>query len=401
MLRQVLWVATVTLLLSPEIGLAQKAYDPGASDTEIKLGQTMPYSGPVSGAGTVGTASTAYFEALNKAGGINGRRVTLISNDDGYSPPKTVEMTRKLVESDEVLFAYGSVGTPTSASVQKYFNARKVPQLFVATGANRFKDSKTAPWTLSLFPSYDAEGKALARYVLQAVADPKIAILFQNDDLGRDFVAGFKAGLGEKAKSLIVSERSFEVTDPTISSQVVNAKASGANVFYFAGTQKFGAMQFRTRYELGWNPLHLVCSPSAGVESTLKPAGLDAAEGAVSIAYIKDPMDPAWADDQEVKSYLEWLKTNLPQKNPRDAGLVIGFIASYMAEHILKEAGDNLTRQNILKLATSLKNVRAPMLLPGITFHTTPIDYSMITQFQVQQFRKGSWAPVGELISSE
>jgi len=238
MFRQVLWLATITLSLGPEISLAQKAYDAGASDTEIKLGQTMPYSGPVSGAGTVGTASIAYFEALNKAGGINGRKVTLISNDDGYSPPKTVEMTRKLVESDEVLFAYGSVGTPTNASVQKYFNARKVPQLFLATGANRFKESKTAPWTISLFPSYDAEGKALARYVLQAVADAKIAILFQNDDLGRDLVAGFKAGLGEKAKSLIVSERSFEVTDPTISSQVVNAKASGANVFFFAGTAR-------------------------------------------------------------------------------------------------------------------------------------------------------------------
>jgi branched-chain amino acid transport system substrate-binding protein len=401
MIREVWWAVAAAVALYPGAGLAQKAYDAGASDTEIKLGQTMPYSGPVSAAGTVGTASIAYFEALNKAGGINGRKVTLISSDDGYNPPKTVEVTRKLVESDEVLFVYGAVGTPTNASVQKYFNSKKVPQLFVATGANRFKDPKTAPWTTSLLPGYDAEGRALAQYVVKTVADPKIAILYQNDDLGRDYVGGFKAGLGEKSKSLIVSERTFEVTDPTISSQVVSAKASGANVFYFAGTQKFGAMQIRTRYELGWNPVHLVCSTSAGVESVLKPAGLDAAEGVISTAYAKDPTDPAWADDQEVKNYLEWLKANLPQRNPRDTGLVVGYIASYMAELMLKKAGDNLTRQNILKLATNLKNVRAPLLLPGITFHTTPTDYSMITQFQVQQFRNGSWVPVGSLVSSE
>ena len=401
MFRGFLWAVGATLVLSPDAIFAQKEYDPGASDTEIKIGQTMPYSGPVSAAGTVGTASIAYFEAINRAGGINGRKVTLISSDDGYSPPKTVEVTRKLVESDEVLFVYGSVGTPTNASVQKYFNAKKVPQLLVATGASRFKDPKSAPWTTSLLPGYDAEGRALARYVLKAVTDPKIAILYQNDDLGRDFVAGFKVGLGERAKSLIVSERSFEITDPTISSQVVNAKASGANVFYFAGTQKFGAMQIRARYELGWKPVHLVCSTSAGVESTLKPAGLEAADGMISTSYAKDPTDPALRDDEDVRTYLGWLKTNLPQKSARDSGLILGFIGSYMAEQILKEAGDNLTRQNILKLATNLKNVRAPMLLPGITFKTTPTDYSMITQFQVQQFRNGSWVPLGELISSE
>lgn len=401
MFRGFLWAVAATLVFSPGAIFAQKEYDPGASDTEIKIGQTMPYSGPVSAAGTVGTASIAYFEAINRAGGINGRKVTLISSDDGYSPPKTVEVTRKLVESDEVLFVYGSVGTPTNASVQKYFNAKKVPQLLVATGASRFKDPKSAPWTTSLLPGYDAEGRALARYVLKAVTDPKIAILYQNDDLGRDFVAGFKVGLGERAKSLIVSERSFEITDPTISSQVVNAKASGANVFYFAGTQKFGAMQIRARYELGWKPVHLVCSTSAGVESTLKPAGLEAADGMISTSYAKDPTDPALRDDEDVRTYLGWLKTNLPQKSARDSGLILGFIGSYMAEQILKEAGDNLTRQNILKLATNLKNVRAPMLLPGITFKTTPTDYSMITQFQVQQFRNGSWVPLGELISSE
>jgi ABC-type branched-subunit amino acid transport system substrate-binding protein len=341
----------------------------------------------------------AYFDAVNKAGGINGRKIRLISVDDAYSPPKTVEVTRRLVESDEVLFVYGSVGTPTNASVQKYLNLKKVPQLFVSTGASRFKDPKGAPWTLSLIPGYEAEGKTLARYVLQTVADPKIAILYQNDDLGKDFVGGFKDGLGEKGRSLIVSEQSFEVTDPTISSQVVTAKASGANVFYFAGTQKFGAMQIRTRYELDWKPLHLVCSTSQSIESVLKPAGLERAEGMVSTAYAKDPFDPAWAEDTEVKEYLEWAKANAPQKNPRDTGFILGYIASYLTEYLLKQAGDNLTRENISKIVTNLHDLHAPMLLPGISIHTTPKDYSMINQFQVQRFHNGSWVKLGGIVS--
>jgi branched-chain amino acid transport system substrate-binding protein len=399
MFRRTLCAALAMLVIAPRLGIAQKAYDPGASDTEIKLGQTMPYSGPVSAAGTVGTASIAYFDAVNKAGGINGRKITLISSDDGYSPPKTVEVTRRLVESDEVLFVYGSVGTPTNASVQKYFNIKKVPQLFIATGASRFKDPKTAPWTMSFIPGYEAEGKALARFVLQTVTEPKIAILSQNDDLGRDFVSGFKAGLGTKAKALIVSEQTFEVTDPTINSQVVSAKASGANVFYFAGTQKFGAMQIRARYELGWTPLHLVCSTSQGIEAVIKPAGFERAEGLISTAYAKDPLDPAWSEDSEVRNYMEWAKTNLPQKNSRDTGLIVGYVASFIAEYVLKQAGDKLTRENIMKVATNLKDLHAPMLLPGISINTTPTDYSMINQFQVQQFRNGTWVRIGQVVS--
>jgi branched-chain amino acid transport system substrate-binding protein len=401
MFRSVLFAIGAALALSSGAALAEKAYGPGVSDTEIKLGQTAPYSGPVSAANSAATASVAYFNAVNKAGGINGRKITLISSDDAYSPPKTVEVTRRLVESDEVLLVYGSVGTPTNAAVEKYLNMKKVPQLFISTGATRFKDPKTSPWTTSMLPSYAAEGKAMARYVMKAVADPKIAILYQNDYLGRDFASGFKDAFGDKGKSLIVSEQSFEVTDPTISSQVVSAKASGANVFFFAGTQKFGAMQIRARHELGWNPLHLICSTSASVDTVLRPAGLDAAEGVVSLAYAKDPSDPQWADDQEVKDYVAWLKTNLPQRTPEDLGLIIGYIASYMVEQLIKEAGDDLTRDNIQKLATNLKDVRAPMMLPGITLHTTPTDYSMITKFQVRQFHGGRWVAVGDLISSE
>lgn len=399
MLRGLACVALTMIVAGmSNVALAQKAYGPGVSDKEIKLGQTMPYSGPVSVAGASGLASTAFFDALNKTGGINGRKVTLLTLDDAYSPPKTVEVTRKLVESDEVFLLYGSVGTPTNAAVQKYLNAKKVPQLFVATGASRFKNP-AFPWTLGLLPGYDAEGKALARYVLQTVADPKIAILSQNDDLGKDFVAGFKAGLGDKVKSLVVSEQSFEVSDPTINSQVVSAKASGANVFFFAGTQKFGAMQIRTRYELGWKPLHLVCSTSSGVEAVLKPAGFEAAEGVISTAYVKDPTDPAVVNDDDVKEYLDWLKTNMPQRNAREGGLVVGYLSSWMTSHVLREAGDNLTRENVMRIATTLKDVRAPMLLPGITFHTSPTNYSMIDQFQVQQFRNGSWTNTGELVS--
>ncbi|TXL74576.1 ABC transporter substrate-binding protein [Vineibacter terrae] len=380
---------------------AQKKYDPGASDTEIKIGQTMPFGGPVSAAGTVGHASIAYFETLNRNGGINGRKIALSALDDGYSPPKAVELTRKLVESEKVLLLYGSVGTPTNAAVQKYLNAKKVPQLFIATGASRFKDPKTFPWTVSMLPSYEAEGKALARYVLQTVTAPKIAIVYQNDDLGKDFAHGFKAGLGDKAKSLIVSEQTFEVTDTTVDSQIIAAKASGANVLYFAGTQKYGAMHIRARHDLGWKPLHLVCSTSSSIQAVLKPAGFDRAEGVISTAYAKDPFDPAWASDTDTRDYLDWLKANLPQGNPRDTGYAVGYIASFMTAHVLRQAGDTLTRDNVLRIATHLKDLNVPMLLPGITAHTTPTDYSVINRFQVQRFDGRSWTRVGKVISGE
>src|SRR5580692_1238153 len=273
-------------------------YGPGVSDTEIRLGQTMPFSGPVSVAGAVGYASLAYFAAVNKAGGINGRQVRLLSLDDGYSPPKTVEATRRLVEDDNVLMIYGSVGTPTNAAVEKYLNQKKVPQLFITTGASRFRDPTTFPWSIAYLPGYVAEGRAMARYVIQTVPAPRIAVLYQNDDLGKDFRAGFRAGLGDRADALIVSEQTYEVTDPTVDSQVIKAKASGANVFYFAGTQKAGAGQVRAVHNLGWSPLHLVCSIAGALEA-LKPAGLENAEGLISTAYAKDPFDPARADDPD------------------------------------------------------------------------------------------------------
>ena len=389
-----------TFIATAGAAMAQR-YDPGASDTEIRLGQTMPFSGPVSVAGAVGHASMAYFAALNKAGGINGRQVKLISLDDGYSPPKTVEATRRLVEDENVLAMFGSVGTPTNAAVQKYLNGKKIPQLFITTGGSRFRDPKLFPWTMAFIPGYAAEGKAMARYVLAPVTGPKIAILYQNDDLGKDFRSGFRAGLGDKAAGLVVSEQTFEVTDPTVDSQVVAAQASGANVFFFAGTQKAGAAQIRARHNIGWKPLHLVCSTSSGVEGVLKPAGLENAEGIISTAYFKDAFDPAWANDADVKGFLDWANTSLTQGNPRDTGVTVGYIAAFLAAHVLEQAGSTLTRENVMKVATHLTNLRVPMLLPGITVTTTPTDYSVITKFQIQRFESGRWVPVGGVVSGE
>lgn len=374
-------------------GIANSAeYDRGASDSEIILGQTIPYSGPVSAAAPTGFASTAYFDKINKAGGINGRKIKLISTDDAYSPPKAFEAVRRLVEGDGVLLIYGSLGTPTNAVAQKYLNSNKIPQLFINTGASRFSDPSSFPWTMSAMASYEAEARAMGEYVVKTVPDPKIAILSQNDDLGRDYVRGFKAGLGEKAKSLIVSELTFEITDPAITSQMVSSKASGANVFYFAGTQKYGAMQLRSRSELGWNPVSLVCSTASGLETVLRVAGLDKAEGLISAAYLKDPDDPRWAEDADVKAFLAWVKDNFPKGTPQD--YVYGYISSYLISRVLEQAGSNLTRKNILEIATHLTNVQVPLLLPGVTASSTPTDYALVKKFQMMRFKNGRWSPL-------
>ncbi len=395
-----MFLAVATMLFVNTAAMAQ-SYSPGASATEIKLGQTVPLSGPVSVAGVVGYASLAYFDAINKAGGINGRQVRLIVLDDGYSPPKTVEATRRLVEDDNVLMMYGSVGTPTNAAVEKYLNAKKVPQLFITTGASRFRDPKTSPWTMAFIPGYVAEGRAMGRYVLETVAAPRIALLYQNDDFGKDFRAGFRSAFGDKADALIVSEQTYEVTDPTVDSQLIAAKVSGANVFYFAGTQKAGAEQLRGVRKLGWQPLHLVCSIASNYEGVLKPAGLENAEGLISAAFAKDPFDPAWTDDADVKAFLDWEKMHLTQGNPRDTGVVNGYIASFLVAHVLQRADSTLTRENLLAIATHLNDLRVPMLLPGITVSTSPTDYSVINKFQIQRFENGRWVGLGKTISGE
>ena len=393
-------VAAIMLIATLHAAAAQE-YSPGASDNQITLGQTVPFSGPVSVAGTVGHASLAYFAAVNKAGGINGRQIRLLALDDGYAPPKTVEATRRLVEDENVLLMYGSVGTPTNAAVQKYLNQKKVPQVFIVSGASRFKDPRNFPWTIGFIPGYATEGKAMARYVLETVPAPRIAILYQNDDLGKDFRAGFRGGLGDKADSLIVSEQTYEVTDSTIDSQIVSAKSSGANVFYFAGTQRAGAEQIRAVHNLAWTPLHLVCSIASAIETTLKPAGLENAEGLVSTAYAKDPFDPAWANDADVKAFLDWANAYLTQASPRDISVTNGYVASFLTAYILQKAGSNLTRENLLNIATHLDNLHVPMLLPGITVTTTPTDYSVISSFQIQRFQAGRWVAAGHVVSGQ
>jgi branched-chain amino acid transport system substrate-binding protein len=398
MLGSMLRAVIATMFMVTGTAAAQQ-YGPGASATEIRLGQTVPFSGPVSVAGVVGYASLAYFDAINRAGGINGRKVKLIVLDDGYSPPKTVEATRRLVEDEDVLMMYGSVGTPTNAAVEKYLNQKKVPQLFITTGASRFRDPEAFPWTMGFIPGYLAEGRAMARYVLETVASPRIALLYQDDDLGKDFRAGFRSGLGDKADRLIVSEQTYEVSDPTVDSQMIAAKVSGANVFYFAGTQKAGAEQVRGVRKLGWTPLHLVCSIAANVEGVLKPAGLENAEGLISTAFAKDPFDPAWRDDEEVKAFLDWAKTYLSQGNPRDSGVLNGYIASFLVAHVLRQAASTVTRQNVLDIATHVHDLHVPMLLPGITVSTSPTNYGVIDKFQVQRFEQGRWVPVGKTIS--
>ena len=400
MLGSLVRAVAATLFVAGGAAMAQQN-SPGVSATEIRLGQTVPFSGPVSVAGVAGYTSLAYFDAVNKAGGINGRQVKLIVLDDGYSPPKTVEATRRLVEDENVLMMYGSVGTPTNAAVQKYLNVKKVPQLFITTGASRFRDPRTFPWTIGFIPGYVQEGRAMARYVLEVVASPKIAVLYQNDDLGKDFRAGFRSGLGDRAESLIVSEQTYEVADPTVDSQLIAAKVSGANVLYFAGTQKAGAEQVRGVRKLGWMPLHLVCSIASNIEGVLKPAGLENAEGLISTAFAKDPFDPTWTDDADVKAFLDWEKASLTQGNPRDSGVVNGYIASFLAAHVLERAGSTLTREHVLDIATHLDSLRVPMLLPGVTVTTSPTNYAVIDRFQVQRFESGRWVAVGKTISGE
>ncbi|WP_027543552.1 ABC transporter substrate-binding protein [Bradyrhizobium sp. WSM2254] len=400
MKRNHLLMSVIATALTFATASFARASDEAGTKSEIKLGQTQPYSGPVSAASAVGYAMSGYVEYINRRGGINGRKVVLISLDDAYSPPKTVEMTRKLVEGDEVIATVGSLGTPTNAAVQKYLNARKVPQLFVVSGGKRFFDPKGSPWTIPLLPSYEAEGRAMGRYAASAVTDPKIAIIYQNDDLGRDFVAGFKEGLGAK-KSAIISEQSFELSAPTIQTQMVTAKASGANVLYFAGTQKYGAMHIRIRYELDWKPVHLIASTSAGVESVIKPAGFQQSEGVISTAYSKDPFDERWKDDPETKAYLAWFKEYLPSRNLDDTSHLVGYYAGYLTEYILKKAGSDLSGENLLRIASNLDKVRVPMLLPGVTVSTAPANYNVIDKFQMQRFASGHWVPFGELVGSD
>jgi len=379
---------------------AQKKYDPGASDREIKIGNTNPYSGPASAYGTIGKTIAAYFRMVNEQGGINGRKINFISYDDGYSPPKTVEMARKLVEQDEVLFLFQTLGTPSNTAIHKYMNAKKVPQLFVATGATKWNDPKNFPWTMGWQPNYQTEARIFAQYVLKSKPDAKIAVLYQNDDYGKDYLKGFEDGLGAK-KSMIVAKASYEVADPTVDSQIVQLKASGADVFFNISTPKFAAQAIRAAYDTGWKPLHLLNNVSSSVGSVLTPAGLDKSVGVITTQYGKDPTDPQWDNDAGMNRWRAFMKKYYPDGNLTDASNVYGYAVSQTLHQVLRQAGDNLTRENIMRQAANLKDFETDTGLPGMRINTSPTDFAPIQQMRLARFSGKTWVLFGELISSE
>src|SRR5947209_11191121 len=343
---------------------AQKKYDPGVSDTEIKLGNIMPYSGPLSAYALIGRTQDAFFKRLNAEGGINGRKINFVSYDDSFSPAKTVEQARKLVESDEVLLIFQSLGTPTNNAIQKYLNDRKVPQLFVATGATKFGDPKNFPWTMGWQPNYQSEGRIFAQYILKNHPDGKIGILFQNDDYGKDYVKGLKDGLAGKA--MIVAELPYEATDPTVDSQMVSLKASGADIFYNVTTPKFAAQSIKKAAEIGWKPVHLLNSVSASVGAVMKPAGLENGKGVLTAVYGKDPTDPAWKDDPGMREWVAFMEKYYPDGDKSSSFPVYGYSVARTMVQVLKQCGDDLTRENVMRQAANLKDFETGMALPGI-----------------------------------
>ena len=393
--------ALVLFAASTSGALAQKKYDTGATDTEIKIGNIMPYSGPASAYGVIGKTEAAYFKKINDAGGINGRKINFISYDDGYSPPKTVEQARKLVESDEVLFIFNSLGTPPNTAIQKYMNAKKVPQLFVATGATKWNDPKDFPWTMGWQPSYQSEARIYAKYILKEKPNAKIAILYQNDDYGKDYVKGLKDGLGAKASSMIVAEESFETTEPTVDNHVVKLKSTRADIFFNVTTPKFAAQAIKKVAEIDWKPLHILNNVSASVGSVIKPAGFENAQGIISAAYLKDVSDPQWENDAGMKEFLNFLAKEFPEGNKLDASVIVGYAVAQTMVQVLKQCGDNLTRENIMKQAASLKDFRTEVLLPGIRINTSPTSFAPISSLQLMQFKGERWNLFGDIISGE
>ncbi len=381
--------------------LAQKKYDSGASDTEIKIGNIMPYSGPASAYGVIGKTEEAYFKKINAEGGINGRKINFISYDDAYSPPKTVEQARKLVESDEVLLVFNPLGTPSNTAIQKYLNSKKVPQLFVATGATKWNDPKNFPWTMGWQPNYQSETQIYAKYILKNKPDAKIGILYQNDDYGKDYLKGFKDGLGAKAASMIVLEESYEVSEPTIDSHIVKLKSTGADVFINITTPKFAAQAIKKNAEIGWKPLHFLNNVSASIGSVIKPAGMENAQDIISSQYLKDPTDAQWKDDAGMKAWNEFLDKYYPEANRADASVMFGYTVAQGLVHVLKASGDNLTRENVMKQAASIKDLELGGLLPGIKVNTSATDFAPISSVQLIKFKGDTWERFGEILSGD
>ncbi|MHB8667633.1 MAG: ABC transporter substrate-binding protein [Burkholderiales bacterium] len=398
--KQLFVSATVVagLALGTSAAWAQKKYDAGATDTEIKIGNIMPYSGPASAYGTIGKTEAAYFKMINDEGGINGRKINFISLDDGYSPPKTVEDARRLVEQDQVLFIFSPLGTPPNTAIHKYMNAKKVPQLFVATGASKWNDPEHFHWTMGWQPNYQTEAKIYAKHILETTPNAKIAVLYQNDDYGKDYLKGFEDGLGAKAKTMIVAKASYETSDPTVDSQIVQLQASGANVFFNITTPKFAAQAIRKAYDIGWKPIQYLNNVSASIGSVLTPAGLDKSKGVISIQYLKDSLDPTWKDDKGMKDWYAFMAKYYPDGNVKDGSNVVGYGLAQTLVQVLKQCGDNLTRENVMKQAANLKNYRTEVLLPGIHINTSPTDYAPIKAMQLIRFDGKEYVAMGKII---
>jgi ABC-type branched-subunit amino acid transport system substrate-binding protein len=394
--------ATIILLAATSTGaIAQKKYDTGATDTEIKIGNIMPYSGPASAYGVIGKTEAAYFKKINAEGGINGRKINFISYDDAYSPPKAVEQARKLVESDEVLFIFNPLGTPSNSAIQKYMNEKKVPQLFVSTGATKWNDPKHFPWTMGWIPNYQSEGRIYAQYILKERPTGKIGILYQNDDYGKDYVKGIRDGLGAKAASMIVGEESYETATPTIDSHVVALKSEGADIFISITTPKFAAQSIKKVAELGWKPLFILNSVGSSTGAVMRPAGIENGQNIISTAYNKDPTDPQWKDDVGIEHFDAFLAKYFPEGNREDSSVVIGYNYAQTMIHVLQACGDDLTRENIMKQAASIKGLQLEGVLPGITINTSVTDFAPIKQFQLRKFKGERWELFGDVITTE
>ncbi|WBL78281.1 ABC transporter substrate-binding protein [Bradyrhizobium xenonodulans] len=394
-------LALALIAASASTASAQKKYDTGATDTEIKIGNIMPYSGPASAYGIIGRTEAAYFKKINDEGGINGRKINFISYDDAYSPPKTVEQARKLVESDEVLLIFNSLGTPPNTAIQKYMNSKKVPQLFVATGATKWNDPQNFPWTMGWQPNYQSETQIYAKWLLKNKPDAKIAVLFQNDDYGKDYLKGLKDGLGAKAASMIVIEESYETSEPTIDNHIVKLKSTGADVFMNITTPKFAAQAIKKNAEIGWKPLHFLNNVSASVGSVMKPAGYENGQDIISADYLKDAADPQWAADPGMKDFLAFMDKYFPEGDKLDHGTIVGYAVAQTLVQVLKQSGDDLTRANIMKQAASLKDFRTEVLLPGIQINTSPTDFAPISQLRLEKFKGEKWDLFGDVISAD
>jgi branched-chain amino acid transport system substrate-binding protein len=391
----------LALLSGSRAAVAQKKYDNGASDTEIKLGHCGPYSGPASAYGVIGKGIEAYWKSVNDAGGINGRKVNFVTLDDGYSPAKTVEVVRQLVEQDKVLCLFNTLGTPSNTAIQKYMNQKKVPQLYVATGASKWGRPKEFPWTMGYQPDYHTEAVIYAKHILANIKDAKVGVLMQNDDFGKDYVDGFKEGLGKDADKVIAKLVTYEVTDPTVESQIIQLKDSGANVFFNVATPKFAAQAIRKAADIGWKPAQYMTNVSASVTSVMKPAGFDNGQGIITAAYLKDPTDKRWEDDAEMKTWRAWMDKYMPGANQGDANYVYAYSVSFLMQQTLAKCGDTLTHENVMKQAANFQKLRVPMLLPGITVSTSPTDYYPIQAVQLQRFKGETWDLFGEVMAAE